>query len=186
MKGLDQVARDFVAIFEQLDIPYALMGGLAVRIHALPRPTFDVDFTILIPRSLLPDLQSAAEDSGYAVPETQAGGWVDQVSGLSVIQFQLFLHDRSIDVDVFLAETQFQQQLLERRKRHAIDDWEAWFVTAEDLILLKLLANRPKDRVDIADILLIQGDLDKEHMRGWAKRLHVVEALEDALGAEPD
>jgi hypothetical protein len=118
---------------------------------------------------------------GYHISESQSAGWVDSVHEMPVIHFHWFVADRPIEVDVFLAETPFQRLLLDRRVRHKTDDWEAWFVTAEDLILLKLLANRPKDRVDIADILLIQGDLDKEYMRGWAKRLHVAEALEDAL-----
>jgi hypothetical protein len=41
MKTLDDAAREFIELFERLAIPYALMGGLAVRTYALPRPTFD-------------------------------------------------------------------------------------------------------------------------------------------------
>ena len=48
MQGLDEVARQFVRLFESQGIPYALMRGLAVRIHAIPRPTFDVDFNVLL------------------------------------------------------------------------------------------------------------------------------------------
>ncbi len=48
MQGLDEAARAFIKLFEQLGVPYVLMGGLAVRIYALPRPTFDVDFTALL------------------------------------------------------------------------------------------------------------------------------------------
>ena len=36
----------FVRLFDRLQIHYAIMGGWAVRVYALPRPTFDVDFTI--------------------------------------------------------------------------------------------------------------------------------------------
>jgi hypothetical protein len=39
MIGLDDVTRDFVGLFETEKIPYALMGGLAVRVYALPRAT---------------------------------------------------------------------------------------------------------------------------------------------------
>ena len=46
MQTLDEAARDFIALFERMGIPYAVMGGMAVRIYALPRPTFDVDFTV--------------------------------------------------------------------------------------------------------------------------------------------
>ena len=44
MKSLDEVASEIVGLLERLGIPYALMGGFAVRLYAVPRPTFDVDF----------------------------------------------------------------------------------------------------------------------------------------------
>jgi hypothetical protein len=50
MKGLDAVTSELVALFETEGIVYAVMGGLAVTIYALPRPTYDVDFTISLPR----------------------------------------------------------------------------------------------------------------------------------------
>ncbi len=181
MKGLEEAVRSFVGLFEQIGVPYAIMGGLAVRIHALPRPTFDVDFTACLPRDALPGLYHAAEKLGFSIPPAQRTGWVDQVHGLPVIKFQWFLGDRAIDVDVFLAETPFQRQLLDRRQRHGAEGWEGWFVTAEDLILLKLLADRPKDRADIADIFFIQSQLDESYMKGWAEKLGVADALEAVI-----
>lgn len=181
MKGVDAAARDFAALFERLQVPYAIMGGLAVRVHAIPRPTFDVDFTAALPRSELATLYRAAEELGYAVPDVQRAGWIDTVRGLAVVKLQLFLGDWAIDIDVFLAETPFQHALLSRRQRVAADGWEAWFVTPEDLILLKLLADRPKDRIDVADTLFIQGRVDEEYLRRWATTLGIVSQLDAAL-----
>ena len=62
--------------------------------------------------------------------------------------------------------------------------WAGWFVTAEDLILLKLLADRPKDRIDIADTLFIQGRVDESYLRHWATTLGVVPQLDAALAAD--
>lgn len=181
MTSLDDVTRDFVALLESHDIEYAVMGGIAVRIHALPRPTFDVDFTVVLARDALPALYQAARSAGFTIPAAQATGWIDSVRGMPVVKFQWFVGERAIDVDLFLAETPFQRELLKRRQRHAADDWSGWFVTAEDLVLLKLIAGRPKDRTDIADILFIQGQLDESYLRSWAKELGVTPALEEAL-----
>ena len=181
MKGLDDAARRCVDLFDQLGVPYAIMGGLAVRIHALPRPTFDVDFTASLSRDALSKLYQAAERLGFSIPRAQRTGWVDQVHGLPVIKFQWFLDERAIDVDVFLAETPFQLKVLDRRQRQTAEGLVAWFVTPEDLILLKLLAGRPKDRADIADILFIQGPLDESYMKTWAASLGVSDALDAAL-----
>jgi hypothetical protein len=53
----------------------------------------------------------------------------------------------------------------------------------EDLILLKLLAGRPKDRIDVGDILFIQGQLDEAYLREWASRLGVADLLNEMLGS---
>lgn len=186
MTTLDEAARDFIALFERMGIPYAVMGGMAVRIYAMPRPTFDVDFTVVMARDDLPSLYAAAEDLGFTIPAAQAAGWIDSVRGLSVVKFQWFIGQRAIDIDVFLAETHFQQELMRRRQRHAAEGWEGWFVTAEDLILLKLLAGRPKDQLDVADVFFVQGTLDESYLRTWAGRIGIAEALEDALKQHRD
>ena len=139
MKGLDDVCRISLVSLNQRACLCA-HGGLAVRIHALPRPTFDIDFTALIPRANLSPLYGQAESLGYTVPPAQRSGWVDSVKGMALVKFQFFVGGHAIDVDVFLAETDFQSRVLERRQRHRTEGFEAWFVSAEDLVLLKLLA----------------------------------------------
>ena len=61
------------------------------------------------------------------------------------------------------------------------DERPVCFVTAEDLILLKLVANRPRDIADVIDVLFTQGSLDVEYMRSWAVRLQITESLERVL-----
>jgi predicted nucleotidyltransferase len=181
MKGLDEVARELVQLFEAEGIPYALMGGLAIRIHAIPRPTYDVDFTIALSRAALPRLYQQVQELGYTIPAAQLTGWVETVRGLPVVKLQLWIGDRAIDVDVFLAETPYQEHLLTRRRRYRADGFEAWFVSPEDLILLKLLAGRPKDKVDVGDVLFIQGQLDESYLRHWGSQLGISTALEESL-----
>lgn len=53
MTTLDDVVRQLAELLEQNGIPYAVMGGLAVRVHGIPRPTHDVDLTIEISRKKL-------------------------------------------------------------------------------------------------------------------------------------
>ena len=57
----------------------------------------------------------------------------------------------------------------------------AWLVSPEDLILLKLLASRPRDLADIGDVLFTQGELDTTYLRHWADELGVRASLEQAL-----
>ena len=60
MIDLVQALRDFVETFEQLQLPYVVMGGIAVRFYGIPRATYDVDFTV-----------SIAPGNSYEYPDNQ-------------------------------------------------------------------------------------------------------------------
>jgi hypothetical protein len=181
MSALDAALRDFVSLFERFDWPYVLMGGFAVRVYGIPRPTYDVDFTIAISRERLPQMYRAISELGYSVPEPYESGWVDDVAGMPLVKSRLFIEGRTIDIDIFLAESEYQNELFVRRSRQLVDNLTAWLVSAEDLILLKLIASRPRDLADVGDVLFMQGSLDEDYMRHWAEKLHVLPALEEAL-----
>jgi hypothetical protein len=61
-----------------------------------------------------------------------------------------------------------------------------WVVSPEDLILLKLLAGRPRDLGDVADVLFMQCKLDETYMRRWARELSIGAQLEKALSEQID
>jgi hypothetical protein len=161
------------------------MGGIAVRVHGIPRPTHDIDFTLALGRERLPELYDAVRGLGYTVPEEFAGGWVDQVAGMPLVKFRLYLAGQGLDIDVFLAESRFQSELLARRRRAQLEETPVWIVSPEDLILLKLLARRPRDLADIGDILFTQGQLDEAYLRHWAQELGVLAELEKVLAEPP-
>jgi hypothetical protein len=54
-------------------------------------------------------------------------------------------------------------------------------VSAEDLILLKLIAGRTRDRADIDDLLLTRAELDEPYLRRWADTLGVEAKLDEVL-----
>ncbi|MFT3881181.1 MAG: hypothetical protein QM703_16145 [Gemmatales bacterium] len=120
---VDEAAKDFVKFFDQLSIPYAVIGGLAVRTHALPRPTWDVDFIAQLPRSEIHRLIQLAEEHGFTIDESIKKGWVENIRSLPLIKFQMFVEAGKIDVDVFLSETEFLQQLIDRRSLHDDGTW---------------------------------------------------------------
>lgn len=171
----------FVGLFERLRIPYAIMGGWAVRVYALPRPTYDVDFTITLERDGLPALFAAAEKDGFSVPDQYLSGWVDSVAGMPLVKCRLLVESHGVDVDIFLAESAFQRELMRRRVSHVVAGVPAWFVSVEDLILLKLVAGRRRDRADIDDLLLARADVDEPYLRRQAIALGIEARLDDVL-----
>ena len=51
MSDLVQTIKDFATLFDRLQIPYVIMGGWAVRLYGLPRPTYDIDIDIFLAES---------------------------------------------------------------------------------------------------------------------------------------
>jgi hypothetical protein len=184
MKDVISALHDFVRLFERIGTPYAIMGGLAVRIYGIPRPTYDVDLTIALDRARLPELYDLIRDLGYTVGDAHASGWVDLVAGMPVVKARLYLEGRGIDIDLFLAESSYQQQLLARRRRQELEGVPVWFVSPEDLVLLKLVSHRPRDVADVTDVLFTQGQLDEVYMREWAATLGVSARLDEALAGQ--
>jgi hypothetical protein len=184
-KTIDDILIEFVALCDTLQLEYAIMGGIAVRVHGIPRPTYDVDIQVSILPSQMSHFLAEVERQGYTVAEPFWHGWRDRVGGMPVIKLRSYLESgQGIDVDIFLNETPFQQAMMQRRLQVEWDERVIQFVTPEDLVLMKLLANRPRDLGDVADILFVQGQLDTAYMVYWAQQLNITDRLEAALKGE--
>ena len=174
------------ALLEHMSVKYVLMGGLVVRAYAIPRVTEDIDLTLALERERLPELYDALDNHGYAVPEPYRSGWVDQVKGLNLVKLKRYVGDHSIDVDLFLAESPYQEEILRRGRIADVEGRQFWIASPEDLVLLKLVSGRPRDWIDVADVLFTQGQLDEQYMRRWAAELAIEKELERALAERID
>lgn len=181
MSNVDRAWREIVSVLDDFNIAYAIIGGLAVRAYGIPRPTYDIDFTLAMPRERLGKFYTAVEQRGFTVPESYRAGWVDSVAGMPLVKISYPVEKRSVDVDVFLAETEFQHQILERKILTETPTGAIWLASPEDVVLLKLVAYRPRDISDIIDVLFTQGGLDTEYLAEWAAKLGVADRLEEVL-----
>ncbi|MDE3087181.1 MAG: hypothetical protein KGJ77_10505 [Acidobacteriota bacterium] len=77
-----------------------------------------------------------------------------------------------VAVDVLLAETDYQREAMAR----AVDG----VITAEDVIVHKLLAWRTRDRDDIASIFATGTELDERYIAAWADAWDVRDRWEQA------
>jgi len=172
--------RSLLAFLARERIDYMLMGGIAIRTLAIPRPTFDVDLQVVTSEADAKAFAQRAAQEGYSVDEPHLRGFVDHLQGLSKIAMSVPTGDRWVPVDVFLSGSEYQRTAFARRRGHETDLGPLWLISTEDLLLHKLLADRPRDRADIADLLLVTGPLDETYLRKWAERLGVSERLEEA------
>ncbi len=145
-------------------IESAAIGGLAVAIWGEPRVTRDVDLKILLERSDGASLLEFLQDGGYKF-EADAST-VRNASGTRV--------------DFLLADTSFDRACVQRRVPGILPGKvEVEVCTAEDLIVLKLISTRPRDREDAAGVVLRQkGKLDQAYVEGWLREFE--DALDDS------
>ncbi len=80
-------------------------------------------------------------------------------------------------MDFLLALPGYEELIIEHAVRRKIDGWEAWFCSAEDLIIQKMVAGRGKDLSDV-ELLLAErrGQLDEGYIQDWLSQF--AEALE--------
>jgi hypothetical protein len=176
---------------EPLQLPMAVMGGIALATWKSVRATRDVDLLLGIrqhdPGELLAKLRAAEIRPKREPPITTLGQ-------LSVIQLLYEPPETFVDlqIDLFLARSGYHLQALERRVFAQLPDLdvEVAVLACEDLILHKLLAGRIIDRADAAALLRANREsLDLDYVARWTHALKLTEefteAWKDALPGEP-
>jgi hypothetical protein len=73
----------------------------------------------------------------------------------------------SIRVDFIFSFTPYEAQAIERAISVRVLDIPVRFATAEDLIVHKLVAGRPRDLEDVRGILSHQKQLDEAYLKRW-------------------
>jgi len=91
MKDVLQALRDAVDALEKLQLPYAVMGGFAVRVWSIPRATWDVDVTVAAEPGELARLTNELQICGYSIPAVYEAGWSDIVGGMPVVRFRWYV-----------------------------------------------------------------------------------------------
>ncbi|MCI0341236.1 MAG: DUF6036 family nucleotidyltransferase [Planctomycetales bacterium] len=178
--SLLDLAGRFARFCEGAGVPYMVMGGLAVAVHAIPRPTLDLDVTVDLDPDRLPEFLERATEADFSVADHYRSGFSDPLKGMRKIQMQFFAAGLVHDVDVFLVTTDYQRAAFARRQKAKLGSHEVFVIAPEDLILHKLLTGRGRDESDVDDILMLSR-LDLDYLRRWAGELSVRETLDGKL-----
>jgi hypothetical protein len=164
-----------------LDIPMAVMGGIALATWKYVRATRDIDLLIgaveADPARLVESLQ-AVGIRPIRLPATRLGQ-------LELIQAIYEPPGAFVDIhiDLLWAGSDYHCQALDRRVTVRLPDLdiEVAVLACEDLILHKLLAERMIDRVDVVALLRANREsLDFAYLLDWTRKLNVGPALAEA------
>lgn len=162
--ALGELFRRAVDVLTGLKVPYAVYGGIAFPVWGHPVTTDDADFVVHIHEGNVARVLGVFRQAGFHVP--------DRAETLLFIDTWVTLTLGGRDVDLALGTTDFDAEALKRAVRIRIFDRDVPVVTAEDLILYKVVSHRHKDLGHVEVILKRQGrKLDPAYLRAWAQRI---------------
>jgi hypothetical protein len=156
--------------FDHAGLRWYLFGAQAALLYGVERLTADVDATVFLGDRATTELVDALRRAGFQM-RVQDDAFIERTRVLPV------RHAASgIAADVVLAGPGIEELFLYRAELHDLDGVKVPVARPEDIIVMKILAGRPKDQEDILAILTVREDtLDLELIR------ETLRLLEDAL-----
>lgn len=148
-------------------VKYIVVGGLAVNAHGYVRMTVDVDLILQFDRQNLLTAMKVLTKLEYSpkipVPmedfadDAKRRSWHED-KGAQVFALRSDSH-RETDIDLFITDPLGFDAAYQRSERmNVTDDISATVCAYEDLVKLKLAANRPKDLLDLDQLRKARGE----------------------------
>jgi hypothetical protein len=154
-----------VAIHEQLDrpkTPHAFGGALALAYYAEPRATIDVDLNLFVAPSSYPDVERELAKIGV-------GDGVEQ--GIVERDGQCRLQWGNTPIDLFFAYDALHDAMRRAVRSEPFGETRIPVLAPEHLLVCKAIFNRPKDWLDIEQMLVCVEHLDTNEVRAWLDRI---------------
>ncbi len=150
MNALIQAAAELQAVCVQHTWRFCFIGGLAVQRWGEPRETVDVDLTLLT--------GFTNEVRFVSVLMAAFASRIDNAAQFAAVNRVLLLRATSgVGLDIALGGLPFEEMAVSRSSLFTFPpDVPLRTCSAEDLIVLKAFADRPKDWIDIDGIVVRQ------------------------------
>lgn len=163
---------DFIVrLFEAKDIPYAIGGAIALFYWGEPRSTADIDINVFLVTSQASRVVSAIAAAGVQIDSVRV---LREVAAVAQARFEF----DGTPVDLFFADLPFHESCRARAVRVPFGNVQMNVLSAEDLVVCKVMFDRAKDWLDVEAVLHTRGPaFDTPYVHGW---------LVEMLGADND
>ncbi len=154
-----------VAIHRRLaetKIPHAFGGALALAYYAEPRATIDIDVNLFVAPSSYSDIERSLGELGVADAADPAAVERDG---------QCRLRWGDTPVDLFFAYDALHEAMRRAIRRQPFGEATIPVLSPEHLLVCKAIFNRPKDWLDIEQMLIAVDELNQSEIRSWLARI---------------
>jgi len=158
MSRLEHALVAVARFLEQRHVPYMVIGGVANAVWGIPRTTLDVDLTIWIAEDQMASLITSLVQAFPA----RTG---DPIAFAKETRVLPLVTRDGVQIDVIVGQLPFEREAIQRAVPQDIHGVAVRVCRAEDLILHKLVSERPKDREDVRGIIQQQASrLDRAYL----------------------
>lgn len=165
------VLADLKRVLAALQVDWYLFGAQAALIHGASRATADVDVTVRLGATSPTRLASTLTQRGFEL-RIDNPSFVRRTRVLPIVHVAT-----SIPVDLVFAGPGLEEAFLQGAKMRDFGGVRVPVASAEDLIVMKILAGRDKDLDDVLAIVQARGaQLDAKRVLG------TLAMVEEALG----
>ncbi len=155
-----------IAIHEALreaKIPHALGGAMALAYYAEPRTTIDIDMNVFVPVESWPRVIGALAAIGVGT------GDLDSAALKRDEQCRLWWGRNP--VDLFFSYDPIHEEMRKETRRVPFAATTVPILSPEHLAVCKAMFDRPKDWIDIEQMLVATDGIDVAEIEGWLKRM---------------
>ena len=167
---LSGLAAKIAAVHEMLDsirVPHQFGGAVALAWYRSPRATIDVDLNITVaPADAEPILGALAH---LGVEVSRASRAAIKRDGQARLDWE------GSYLDLFFAMLEFHREMAVKARTVTFGPVEIPILSPEHLIVCKAVFSRPKDWVDIEEMLAWGTEIDEAEVMRW---------IEEILGAD--
>jgi hypothetical protein len=153
-----------------------IVGGIAVSFLGRPRFTQDIDALTILPESVWERALATAPRYGI-VPRIDDALALARRSRVFLLRHVV----SSIDIDVILGGLPFEKNAVDNAVFHRIGGLDIPLPRVEDLMIMKAVAHRPRDTLDVQSLLETNPNVDVELVRRWVREFGIATAMSDLI-----
>lgn len=166
--SFDDTIRDLSNALDSEGISWVVAGGVAANHYRdQVRSTIDLDVMLSLSDTSVHVVQDALQRHGWE-PIEVIEGWLLRAQ-----------HPVMGRLDVLMSVTEYEKGAIARSHQEDLDEDQTYKTLAiEDVLILKLIADRFQDNADVESILATQPALDWDYMTRWIEEFELDERLE--------